>query len=163
MKNIIKTAIIIAIPLIAGITVIDAQAQKFGHINSNELLSLMPEREKATKDVESFTRQLEDQLKVMSAEYDSKAQDYQSKEGIMTDPVKQTKLRELQDLGQRIQDFQQTAQQSLQKKENELLTPLINKAKDAIKDVAQKNGYAYIFDTSVGILLYFPEGDNILP
>ena len=119
MKNILKTVIVLAIPLMAGMTVIDAQAQKLGHINSNELLSLMPEREKATKEVENFTKQLEDQLKVMSAEYDSKAQDYQSKEGIMTDPVKQTKLRELQDLGQRIQDFQQTAQQSLQKKENE--------------------------------------------
>jgi len=163
MKNILKTAIIIAIPLMVGMTVLDAQAQKFGHINSNELLSSMPEREQATAEVEKFAKQLENQLKTMSAEYDTKLQDYQSKEGIMTEPIKQTRLKELLDLEQRIRDFQLTAQQSLQKKETELLTPLIDKAKNAIEEVSKKNGYTYIFDTSVGVILYFQEGDDIMP
>ena len=163
MKNILKIIIVIAIPLMVGMTVLDAQAQKFGHINSNELLSLMPERIKATADVEKFAKQLENQLKTMSAEYDSKLQDYQSKEGIMTEPIKQTRLKEIMDLEQRIRDFQQTAQQSLQKKETELLTPLIDKAKNAIEEVAKKNGYTYIFDTSVGFILYFQDGDDIMP
>lgn len=163
MKNILKTVIVIAIPLMIGMTVLDAQAQKFGHINSNELLSLMPERAKATAEVEIFAKQLENQLKTMSAEYDSKLQDYQSKEGIMTGPIKQTRLKELLDLEQRIRDFQLTAQQSLQKKETELLTPLIDKAKNAIEEVAKKNGYTYIFDTSVGFILYFKDGDDIMP
>lgn len=163
MKNILKTTIVIAILLMVGMTVLDAQAQKFGHINSNELLSLMPEREKATTEVETFAKQLENQLKTMSAEYDSKLQDYQSKEGIMTEPIKQTRLKELLDLEQRIREFQLTAQQSLQKKETELLTPLIDKAKNAIEEVAKKNGYTYIFDTSVGFILYFKDGDDIMP
>ena len=162
MKNILKTVIVIAIPLMMGMTVFNAQAQKFGHINSNELLSLMPERKKATAEVEKFAKQLENQLKTMSAEYDSKLQDYQSKEGIMTEPIKQIRLKELLDLEQRIRDFQLTAQQSLQKKETELLTPLIDKAKNAIEEVAKKNGYTYIFDTSVGFILYFQEGDDIM-
>ena len=163
MKNILKAAIIIAIPLMFGMTGLDAQAQKFGHINSNELLSAMPEREQATAEVEKFAKQLESQLKTMSAEYDTKLQDYQSKEGIMTEPIKQTRLKELLDLEQRIRDFQLTAQQSLQKKETELLTPLIDKAKNAIEEVSKKNGYTYIFDTSVGVILYFKEGDDIMP
>lgn len=163
MKSILKTTIVIAIPLMVGMTVLDAQAQKFGHINSNELLSLMPERQKATAEVENFAKQLENQLRTMSAEYDSKLQDYQSKEGIMTEPIKQTRLKELLDLEQRIRDFQLTAQQSLQKKETELLTPLIDKAKKAIEEVAQKNGYTYIFDTSVGFILYSQGGDDIMP
>ncbi len=163
MKNILKTVIVIAIPLMVGMAVLDAQAQKFGHINSNELLSLMPEREKATADVEKFAKQLENQLRTMSAEYDSKLQDYQSQEGLMTEPIKQTRLKELLDLEQRIRDFQLTAQQSLQKKETELLTPIIDKAKSAIEEVAKKNGYTYIFDTSVGFILYFKEGDDIMP
>lgn len=163
MKNILKTAIIIAIPMMIGMTTLDALAQKFGHINSNELLSLMPEREKATAEVEKFAKQLENQLKTMSAEYDTKLQDYQSQEGLMTEPIKQTRLKELLDLEQRIRDFQLTAQQSLQKKETELLTPLIDKAKNAIEEVAKKNGYTYIFDTSVGFILYFKEGNDIMP
>ena len=152
-----------AIPLMVGMTALEAQAQKFGHINSNELLSSMPEREKATAEVEKFAKQLEIQLKTMSAEYDTKLQDYQSKEGIMTEPIKQTRLKELMDLEQRIRDFQLTAQQSLQKKETELLTPLIEKAKSAIEEVSKKNGYTYIFDTSVGVILYFQDGDDIMP
>ena len=73
------------------------------------------------------------------------------------------KAKEINDLEQRIQDFQDSAQQSLQKKKEEIYTPIIKKAEDAIKGIAKEKGYSYIFDTSVGVVLFAQESDDILP
>lgn len=137
-------------------------AQKIGHINSSDLLALMPERKTAETALQDYAKQLEGQLATMSAEYDAKVQEFQSKESVMTDVVKQDKVKEINNLEQRIKDFQQTAQESLQKKETELLTPMLDKAKKAIQDVAKEAGYKYILDTSAGLVLHFEESDNIL-
>ena len=79
----------------------------------------------------------------------------------MTELIRTTKEQELNDLNQRIQVYQQNAQQKLQEKEKELLQPIIDRAKQAISDVAKENGYSYIFDTSAGTLLYQQDSDDI--
>ena len=81
----------------------------------------------------------------------------------MSDIIRQTKEKELADMETRIQDFQQKADSDLQAKQQELLQPLLDKAKKAIDEVAKENGYTYIFDAGVGVLLYYEKGDNILP
>jgi len=153
----------LAIVTVLGVSNAIAQNSKIGHINSNDLLELMPEKDQAAKDVEAFAKQLENQLKTMSAEYETKLRDYQSQQALMTEPVRQTKIQEITDLEQRIQQFQLTAQESLQKKEGEILKPIIDKAKKAIEDVAKEKGYDYILDTGLGVVLYHKSGDDILP
>ncbi len=140
-----------------------AQKAKFGHIDSNELLSAMPERAQAQKQLQEFSKQLENQLAVMNQEFQTKYQDYVTHQDSLSMSIKQLKEEELQSLQQRIQNFQQTAQQDLQKKEQELLQPIIDKAKNAIKEVAKEKGYTWVFDTSVGSLVVWPENsDNLL-
>ena len=67
----------------------------------------------------------------------------------------------MQELETRIKNFDSSAQEELQAKQEELLTPIINKAKAAIAEVAKENGYTYVFDSAVGALLYQEESDNI--
>lgn len=135
---------------------------KFGHVDSQTLLEAMPEKVEADKALETFAKQLESQLEVMSTELETKYQDYQANQAVMSDIIKQTKEEELQMLQQRIQNFQQNAQQSLAKKEGEVYQPILDKAKKAIEDVAVENGFTYVFDTSAGSLLYQPTSDDIL-
>lgn len=161
MKNSLKTLLLILILSLSGFG-INAQNKKMGHINSNDLLLLMPERKEAETKIQEEAKKLEQQLSTMTAEYQTKVTDYQTNSATMTDLIKQTKAKEIQDLEQRIQDFQQNAQESLQKKEQELLKPIIEKAKKAIEDVAKEGGYGYVFDTSAGVILYSPEGDNVM-
>ena len=85
-----------------------------------------------------------------------------AKESQMSDLIKKTKQSELQDKGARIEEFQKNAQLRLQESEKALLTPIIDRAKEAIRDVAKENGYTYIFDSAVGVTLY-EGGDDILP
>jgi len=138
-------------------------AQKFGHINSNELLQAMPERSAIEKDVQKYAQELESQLSTMSKEYQSKVQDYQSKEATMTEAIKQDKIQEITNLEERISKFQKSAQQDLQEKEETLLKPIIDRAKKAIEEVAKENDYSYILDSGVGVILYSKDSDDIMP
>lgn len=158
MKN-LKTLTLIAFTLLST----SIFAQKFGHLNSNELLLAMPERATVEEEVKKYAQQLESQLGIMSKEYQAKVQDYQSKEASMTEAIKKDKIKEITNLEERISEFQQTAQSDLQEREEKLLRPIIDKAKKAIEDVAKENGYTYIFDSGVGVLLYQKDSDNIMP
>lgn len=160
MKKLVK---LVAVFLLIVATTSTASAQKVAHINLNDLLLLLPERKKAEADIQEYAKQLDGQLKTMSNEYDSKINDYQAKESLMTEPVKADKQKEIGDLEERIKAFQQTAQESLQKKQNDLLEPMIEKAKKAIEEVSKENGYKNCIDSSAGVLLYSDPSDDILP
>jgi len=137
--------------------------QKFGHINSNELLQAMPENTQAQQALQAHSKELETQLMAMQAELEQKYNDYLAKKDSLSKLLQQTKESELNDLNTRIQSFQQTAQQDLQAKESELLQPIIEKARNAIREVSKEEGYTYVFDTSTGALVYWPEeSDDIM-
>jgi len=162
MKNYLRISIIVVFLLIG--TTSFAQNLKFGHINSQELLSLMPERDSAQLVLENYAQQLEDQLETMQVEYNNKVQQYLANQENYTDLIKQTKEQELTDMQERIQGFQNTAQQTIQQKEAQLIQPIIDKAEKAIKEVAEEQGFTYIFDLARGSILYFSDASqDILP
>ena len=139
-----------------------AQTLKFGHINSTALIQAMPETRQADSTLKKFAESLDGQLKTMTIEYQTKLQTYQSKADSMPEAIKQTKEKELYDLQTRIQDFQQTAQESIQKKKEEIYGPILKKAEDAIKALAKEKSYSYIFDTSVGAVVFAQESDDLM-
>jgi outer membrane protein len=157
-----KTSLLIV--LVAALFSLTSSAQnlKFGHINSTELIQMMPQTKSADSTLKRYGESLDSQLKGMTAEYQNKLQSYQQKMDSMPDAVRNIKEKELQDLGQRIQDFQQTAQESIQKKKEEIYGPILKKAEDAIKEIAKEKSYSYIFDTSLGSVIFAQESDNIL-
>ncbi len=158
-----KSIKLLAIIFILATGAIQAQTLKFGHINSTQLLTQMPETKMADSTLQKFGTTLEAQLKTMTNEYQSKVTEFRANEATMSEPIKEAKAKEINDLETRIQDFQESAQTSLQKKKEEIYTPIIKKAEDAIKGIAKEKGYSYIFDTSVGVVLYAQESDDIMP
>ncbi|MCK4360452.1 MAG: OmpH family outer membrane protein [Bacteroidales bacterium] len=162
MKNLLK--IFIVLVFVAGYSTLNAQTNaKLGYINSNELFELMPGRDTIESQLKEYKTILENTIQTMLLEYQNKIQEYQVDVATMSDIIKQTKEKEITDLEARIQAFQQTADQDFSNKQAELFNPLLEKAKKAIKEVAEENGYTYIFDAGVGVLLYFEKGDNVLP
>ena len=141
-----------------------ANAQtKFGHINSAELLQLMPDVKKAETSIQGYAKTFQEQLQAMGKEYEKKIQEFQASEKTMTEAMKEVKVKEIKDLEKRIESTNQSAQEKVEKKRQELLQPIIDKADKAIKAVATEKGYHYIFDTSTGALLHVRDSDNILP
>jgi outer membrane protein len=147
--------------LLLGTSVL-AQQTKFGHIDTSQLLSVMPGREEARTQLEQYARDLETQFTAMQTELQTKYSDYLANEASFSELIRQSKQREITSLQERIQDFQEQAQEDIMMQENRLLSPIIDAARKAIDDVAKENGYTYVFDTSTGSLLYFPPADDIL-
>ena len=140
MKKIIIT-IMLALPMLAS-------AQKFGHINTQELFAQMPEVAQVKLKMDTIQSQYENQLTSMNEEFQKKMQDYQAQESTMADAVKQIRQQELQEMQQRIQLFYQTAEQDIQRKQQELLAPVHEKMAKAIKAVGERENYTYIFDSA---------------
>lgn len=159
MKNTIKL-------LVAGIVMImssfTANAQKIAHISLDSLISVMPESKTAQQAVQDYAKQLEQQVTAMQMELQTKYEAYQKDMANMAPIVKDSKEKELNDLNQRITDFQQQAQADYQKKSAELSKPVYEKAKKAIDQVAKENGYKYVLDTSTGLVIYNEPADDII-
>ena len=140
MKKLI-IAVLLALPIIAS-------AQKFGHINTQELFAEMPEVAQVKLKMDTIQSQYENQLASMNEEFQKKVQDYQTQEATMAEAIKQIRQQELQEMQQRIQLFYQTAEQDIQKKQQELLAPVHEKMTKASKTVGEREGYTYIFDSA---------------
>ena len=158
-----KTLLITLIVLMAFTINSYSQTLKFGHIDSGALIQMLPQTKQADSTLKKFAESLDSQLKGMTGEYQNKLQAYQSKADSLPDAIRTIKEKELSDLGSRIQDFQQTAQESIQKKKEEIYGPILKKAEDAIKEIAKEKAYSYIFDTSLGSVIYAQQSDDIMP
>ena len=155
MKKILKLTL--AIALLMGST--SLFAQKFGRINTQEIIMSMPETKTMQTNMEAYAKELQDNIETMNVEFNTKLQDFQKNFNTLTDIAKEMKEKDLNDLQARIREFQERAQQEYQKKQNELLSPIIEKAKNAIDKISAAGGYLVIFDTSTGSLAYFDEAN----
>ncbi|MBQ3998760.1 MAG: OmpH family outer membrane protein [Paludibacteraceae bacterium] len=141
-------------------------AQKFGHVNTQEIIALMPEVARMRLQMDTIYNQYESQMTMMSEEFQRKYQDYLAQEATMADAIKQIRQQELQEMQQRIQLFSQTAEQDVQRKQQELFTPIHEKLMNAIKAVGEREGYTYIFDTtptSTSVVYIGTDATDVMP
>ena len=155
-----KKILLLSLTLLISIS--SFSQNKFGYINSDELIQLMPETKTADEELQTFTKSLQSQLQAMDAELQKTFQEYQNNIDTYDPLVKKDKESEIQSLQKRMQEFEQNAQQALQSKQQELLEPILQKARQAIEDVANEGDYTYIFEKSLGGILYAKESENIL-
>lgn len=160
-----KFVLFLACGLMMGQVLLAQSASlKIGYINSAELLSSMPERTKADSNVTKYAKSFQDQIDIMMKDYQTKGQAYQKDEKTMTEAMKEVRMKEIQDLQNRIESIQQSAQEKLSNKKQELYQPIIDKVNKALKEVAKDKGYDFIFDQAAGsALLYGKETYDITP
>jgi outer membrane protein len=163
MKNVVKTFIVFFLIIVLATASKAQNVQKIGYIDFNSLVAAMPGVDSVKIKLQKYQQTLSDQLDAMRAEFENKYLEFQQGSAGMSDLIKQTKQKELEDLQGRIDAFQQKAQTDLQSKQQELLQPIVSKAKDAIKDVAKENKYTFIINAIEDVLLYSESPDDILP
>ena len=128
-----------------------ANAQKFGHVNSQEIIQVMPEFTKARTDIEALTKQYEADLQSMQDELKKKSEAYEKEQATLPANIKQRREQELQEMYQKIQQSYEDNRQALAKEQSEKMQAITTKVLDAIKAVGQAGGYVYIMDLSGGI------------
>lgn len=126
-------------------------AQKFAHINSQQIVQAMPEYTAAQTDLQNLQKQYEEELKRMQDELKTKSDDFEKNQATLPDAVKQRRQQELQDLYQRLQQYYQTSEQELQKAQADKMQAITTKVSAAIKEVGAAGQYVYVMDTSSGI------------
>ena len=147
-----RTLVILLFTLVSAgaFAQVPAQPQKIGYVDMDSIFSQLPQYKQVASDLKAHTAQLEAQFKAKSLEFETKYKAYQASAATMVDAVRKDKESELAQLQENIQRFQQDAQSSVQKKEADLMEPLIRKIGKAIKEVAKEHGFSFIINAQLG-------------
>jgi outer membrane protein len=151
--------LIVAGVMALGIFTASAQ-NKIGYINTDELIGVMPEAEKADAVLKEYQGALAQRGQEMMKELEVKDSLFKKDSARLTVSMKDIRRRELIDLYQKVNNFQNDAQEMYQEKAQETIAPIREKAMDAIRVVAKENGYSYIFD--VNAVIVAPPGDDVI-
>jgi outer membrane protein len=135
---------------------------KLGHFSSAELIKKMPEGDSAQLVMQKYVEELQKEAESMEKEYNRLTAEFQAKEAQLSDLLKQSKQREIVSVGQRFQEFQQSAQEDIQKKQTEIMSKITDKIKSVVAEVAKEGKYTYIFESN-GILWYSEDSEDITP
>ena len=157
MKNFKKILIIAAITLGMGV----ANAQKTAHIDFEKLVAEMPETKALKLDIEKLGKTYQDEIEGMAKKLEAKRQKYVAESKTQTKEANDTRAAELQQEGAGYEKARQFAYQDMQKKQNEELGPIIEKAQKAVEDVAASKGILYVLDASLGKGLLVKKGQDI--
>jgi outer membrane protein len=155
MMKKIKTLFIAAI-LFFGANGVNAQS-KIAHIDVNEILTKMPEMTSAKAQLDKLSKTLDTEYSTMVTEYQTKMKKYEAEAATATQAVNETRAKEMQDMGQRIQQYREGASKQLQDKEAEIVKPIMDKAKAAIIKVGKAKGFQYVLDSASLILADGPD------
>jgi len=147
-----KKLVIVAL---AALATLSASAQNFAKVNFSELVALMPEMDKAREVIAASQKEAEETYSAMVEEYQSKMTQYQQKQATWTAAIKESKERELYDMQNRIQEFQNNISQELQQQQAQLQAPIYEKANKTVQEIAKAKGITVLFDATQA--LYFDE------
>ncbi|MCL2290321.1 MAG: OmpH family outer membrane protein [Bacteroidetes bacterium] len=136
-------------------------AQKYGHVNSNEIMQVMPGIDSVQIKLMDFHNSLQVIYENMFNEFQTKKDRFDKEAGTMSSAVRKLREDELIALQNRIQEFEMNVQQDIEEEKFRLIAPFQEKVQNAINDVAKEHKYNYIFDTQ--ILLYYDGGDDVTP
>lgn len=137
-----------------------AMAQpKFAHVNFSELVQLAPEADQARAAMNASSQEAQETYQAMVEEFQTKYQQYQSKASTWTQAILESKEKELTEIQQRIQEFEQSVQAELQQQQQQLMAPIYDKAQKVVTDLAKEGGYIYVFD--MGAALYIDDSQSV--
>ena len=145
-----KKLFVVALAALATLT---ASAQTFGRVNFQELVMLAPEMDSAREAIAASQKEAEETYSAMVEEYQGKLN--QQKQATWTAAIRESKERELMEIQNRIQEFQNSISQELQQQQNQLTAPIQEKANKVVTDMAKAKGITVLFDSSQAI--YFAD------
>lgn len=156
----IKTLLLATALCIGTVSFTSAQS-KIAHINTQELISAMPEMKAAQKELETLSNTYQTDIKKSVTEFQATLKTYEAEAASKSEEENAKRGQEIQEKQQRIQQFQADAQKDLQKKELDLYQPITEKAKAAILKVGRAQGFDYVLDSSQGAAI-LADGKNLL-
>jgi len=148
--------LVIAVIAFFGTQTMFAQA-KVAHVDVNELMAKMPAMIDAQGQLKKLSETYDKEYKTLVDEYQAKIKKYDTEANTVSEAINQTRQTEVQDMIKRINDYKETAQSDLQKKEGDLMKPLLEKVKASIQKVGKAKGYQYVLNATDLLLTDGPD------
>ncbi|WP_299130860.1 OmpH family outer membrane protein [uncultured Winogradskyella sp.] len=145
-------SLLFAAVLFIGATSFTTAQNKIAHINTQDLVKAMPEYKAAQAEIEKLGKTYEVQIQDSFKELDRKLKQYDAEAAAQTQEENAKRMQEVEGMKQSLTQYQQQAQQDLQKKEFDLLKPITEKARVAIEKVAAAQGYEYVLEAGTLIV-----------
>ena len=155
MMKQLKTLLIATIAFF-GVQTANAQA-KVAHVDVNEIMTKMPAILDAQKQLQKLGETYSAEYNTMVQEYQAKIKKYDSEATSQSDAINQSRQTEVQDMAKRISEYQENAQKELQKKEGDLMKPILEKVKASIAKVGKAKGFQYVLNTADLLLTDGPD------
>jgi len=158
MKNLKKLLLIAVFTLgVSGYT----NAQKIGHIDFEKLVAAMPETKTLKSDIEKLGKTYQDEIAGMEKKIESTQKKYVAESKTQTNETNDQRVKELQGEAAKLEQARRLAYQDMQKKQQDGLTPIIEKAQKAVEDVAASKNIVYVLDATNGKGLLVKKGEDL--
>jgi len=135
--------------------------QKLGYVDSQTILTQLPESIKAQGDLDALTNKWTTQLDSMTQDYQAALANYSKQANTMPEDKKLAAQQKLVAQEQSLMDFRRQKFQQpngeIYKKQEELFNPVKEKIYKAIADVAKREGMQFVFDKSGDIILLYAD------
>ncbi len=155
--------LLIAVALVLGATSFASAQTKVAHIATQELIEQMPSYKTAMNQLDKLQKTYDTEIKDMVTEAQNTMKRYESEAQTKTDEENAKRAGELQQTQRTIGEYRQNAMQELQKKEMELLKPVLEKARTTIQKVARAKGFDYVLDSTTGTGVIMADGYDLMP
>ena len=153
--------LLLATALCIGTVSFTSAQSKIAHINTQDLITAMPEMKEAQKQLETLSKTYQKDIQSSITEFQTLLKQYEAEAATKSEEENAKRGQEIQEKQQRIQQFQADAQKDLQKKELDLIQPITEKAKAAILKVGRAQAFDYVLDSSQGVTI-LADGKNLL-
>jgi outer membrane protein len=157
--------LIVLMAFIIPFSLVKAQTHKFGHLNTQAVIVLMPEYKKAEDSLRKRNEYYAAQEKTLQSEIQNKINEFQEDQKKGLDSlILQSRYAQLQSMNANLEQFQQGASEKLQKLNTDLINAVVNKLFETVKQIAVELDLTYVFDTGNRNPIYASEKSvDLLP
>ncbi len=155
-----------ALALLASLTVNAQTSVKIGWTNVDHILQNLPDFKDIQTKLSTERAQYEKLFNEKLAEYQKLVEDYQKNAATMSEVIRKDKEKVIQNKQTELQELQQNSEAALTAKQQELLSPVMDKIQKGIEEVAKENSYTIVLNSDAGygttpVILVAPDADNI--
>lgn len=128
---------------------VGAYAQKFAYVDSEYILSNLPEYTQAKSQLDQVAKRWQKEIEDKNATLDRDIKAYEAEKVLLTEDMRVKREKELDEKRLAILEVQKKRfgkEGDLFKKQQELIKPIQDKVYDAIKEVSENKSYGIVFD-----------------
>lgn len=153
----------LTLTLVLSVSTIEAQSEKYGHVNFGNLMEQLPQTAEADKELEKYRDSLSEHHEMMVQEFEKRYGKYIEKvnQGEISQVDRKQREADFQKEQQKIVAFEQQIQQKVRQKRQKLLDPILSRLNQAIETVGEAGNYSAIFDTSMGAMLFAEDSKDV--